>query len=72
MLRPARLAAAACLALIASASAWADPLPAHAARVVSYSIDVSLDARTHTLTGVERVTWHNPSSDTVSDLWFHR
>ena len=71
MFRPARLAALACLAMTATASAWADPLPAHAARVVSYSIDVSLDATTHTLTGIERVSWHNASSDAVSDLWFH-
>ncbi len=28
-------------------------------------------ATTHTLTGVERVSWHNASSDAVSDLWFH-
>ncbi len=71
MFRPARLAAMACLAMMATARAWADPLPAHAARVVSYSIDVTLDATTHTLTGVERVSWHNSSSDAVSDLWFH-
>ena len=71
MFRPARLAALACLAMTATARTWADPLPAHAARVVSYSIDVSLDATTHTLTGVERVSWHNASSDAVSDLWFH-
>jgi hypothetical protein len=51
--------------------AGAEPLPAHAARVVSYSIDVSLDAATHFLTGVEHLTWHNPSSDPVPDLWFH-
>jgi hypothetical protein len=71
MFRPARLAALACLAMTATARTWADPLPAHAARVVSYSIDVSLDTTTHTLTGVERVSWHNASSDAVSDLWFH-
>ena len=71
MFRPARLAALACLAMTATARTWADPLPAHAARIVSYSIDVSLDATTHTLTGVERVSWHNSSSDAVSDLWFH-
>src|SRR5580765_2443301 len=71
MFRPARLAALACLVMTAAARTWADPLPAHAARVVSYSIDVSLDATTHTLTGVERVSWHNASSDAVSDLWFH-
>jgi hypothetical protein len=52
-------------------SARADPLPAHAQRVVSYSIDVTLDVPTHTLTGVERVIWRNPSSDAVADLWLH-
>src|SRR4051812_1627159 len=49
----------------------ADPLPAHAARVVDYSIDVRLDAGAKTLSGRERVTWTNPSTDQVPDLWFH-
>ena len=49
----------------------ADPLPAHAARVVDYSIDVRLDAAAKTLSGRERVTWTNPSTDQVPDLWFH-
>jgi hypothetical protein len=69
MFRPASLATVAFVAM--ATTAWADPLPAHAARVVSYSIDVSLETTTHTLTGVERVTWHNPSNDAVPDLWFH-
>src|SRR5580765_3087751 len=71
MFRPVRLAVMAWMAMTATGRAWADPLPAHAARVVSYSIDVSLDPTTHTLTGVERVSWHNASSDAVSDLGFH-
>jgi len=71
MLKAARLATLVCIATAIARWASADPLPAHAARVVAYSIDVSLDAGTHTLTGIQRLTWHNPSTDAVSDLWFH-
>jgi hypothetical protein len=59
------------LALSSPAIAVADPLPEHAARVVSYSIDVSLDSATHKLTGTEQVTWRNPSSDQVTELRLH-
>ena len=59
-------------ALVAAAHAvYADPLPARAARVVDYTIDVRLDAVQKTLAGTERVTWTNPSGDQVADLWFH-
>jgi peptidase M1-like protein len=57
--------------LFSSALAVADPLPEHAARVVTYSIDVSLDAATHRLTGSEQVTWRNPSNDQIGELRLH-
>src|ERR671913_1326519 len=51
--------------------AAADLLPAHAQRVVDYAIDVRLDAESKSITGRERLTWMNPSNDTVGELWFH-
>ena len=60
------------LALLALAGpAAADPLPVHAQRVVDYAIDVRLDAENRSITGRERLTWSNPSNDTVGELWFH-
>jgi Peptidase family M1 domain len=60
------------LALLAlAAPAMADPLPAHAQRVVDYAIDVRLDAENQSITGRERLTWNNPSNDTIGELWFH-
>ncbi len=69
MPRPALLVTI--LSLFVPALAIADPLPEHAARVVSYAIDVSLDSATHKLTGTEQVTWRNPSSDQVAELRLH-
>ncbi len=54
-----------------AAAARADPLPARAHEVVDYDIEVSFDAQSKQLTGRQRLTWRNPSSDTVPDLWFH-
>jgi hypothetical protein len=59
------------LSFFVPALAIADLLPEHAARVVTYSIDVSLDSATHKLTGMEQVTWRNPSSDQVTELRLH-
>ena len=70
-MRRLALVATLCSGMFGVIPALADPLPEHAVRVVSYSIDVSLDPATHTLTGIEHVTWHNPSSGAVPDLWFH-
>src|SRR5262245_32707548 len=39
--------------------------------VVDYRIEVTLDPVTKILQGRERLTWRNPSSDTVSELRFH-
>src|SRR5512142_1480854 len=65
-----RFALAAALLFIA-VPASADRLPDHAPLVVDYRIDVKLDSAAKQLHGHERVTWRNPSSDTVSELWFH-
>jgi|CXWL01.1.fsa_nt_gi hypothetical protein len=51
--------------------AAADPLPAHAQELVDYDIAVRLDPDAKVLVGQERLTWRNPSTDTVGELWFH-
>lgn len=71
-MRPLAYACCAAVALaMFAAPANADRLPDHAASVVDYRIDVRLDADKKQLIGREHVTWRNPSSDTVMDLWFH-
>ena len=40
-------------------------------RVVSYEIEVTLDAAAKKLTGHETLTWRNPSDDNVRELQFH-
>ena len=49
----------------------ADPLPAQAPRIADYDIAVRLDTDAKRLAGTLRLTWRNPSSDSVPDLWFH-
>ena len=66
MRRPALLAI-----LAFCAPAGADPLPAHAPRIADYDIRVKLDADAKTLAGSEHVTWRNPASEPVGELWFH-
>jgi hypothetical protein len=66
-----RIASFVAQAILTAAIGGADPLPTKADRIVSYTIDVSLDATRHTLNGHQRVTWRNPSTDHVSDLWLH-
>jgi hypothetical protein len=65
----------ACLAVaalpLAASPAAADRLPDRAELYVDYAIDVRLDPVKKQLTGRERLTWRNPSSDPVPDLWFH-
>jgi hypothetical protein len=58
-------------ALALAGPAGAEPLPPHAPRIVDYAIDVRLDTAARSLTGRERLTWTNPSTDTVGELWFH-
>lgn len=38
---------------------------------VEYRIEATLDAGTHTVEGKERLTWRNPSADSVGELRFH-
>jgi hypothetical protein len=64
------------LRLLPSLAAALWPLAAPAATpvrppVVSYAIEVSLDPATHQLEGKERLTWRNPSADSVHELLFH-
>ena len=59
-------------ALLAGPSAGhADPLPAQAPRTADYDIAVRLDPDAKLLDGRLRLTWRNPSTDSVPDLWFH-
>lgn len=60
----------ACAAL-GAAPARADRLPDRAEQVVDYRIDVTLDPEKKSLTARERLVWRNPSTDAVSELWFH-
>ena len=60
-----------CLLLVASPVALADPLPDKSDRIVAYDITVRLDPDKKQLHATERVTWRNPSTDTVGELWFH-
>ncbi len=74
MRSPARLAVvlAALVALAAAPSRLAaDPIPTHAPRIADYDITVRLDPVARRLDGTLRLTWRNPSADTVPDLWFH-
>jgi hypothetical protein len=43
--------------------------PGRAPQVASYCMSVRLDQRTKTVAGVERITYRNPSRDTLSELW---
>jgi hypothetical protein len=47
------------------------PLPDKSDQVVQYAIKVRLDSSSKQLVGTERLTWTNPSGDTVGELWFH-
>jgi len=42
-----------------------------AADVASYRMDVRLDPAAKTVTGTARITYTNPSQDTLPDLWLH-
>jgi hypothetical protein len=57
--------------VLSALPAFADPLPVKADEIVRYDIVVRLDPVTKQLHGTERLTWRNPSADTVTDLWFH-
>ena len=42
-----------------------------APQVASYCMSVRLNPKTKTVAGVERITYRNPSQDTLSELWLH-
>ncbi len=46
------------------------PGPRYWQQQVDYAIKASLDTTTHTVTGSERVTYHNNSPDRLAYLWF--
>ncbi len=46
------------------------PGPRYWQQQVDYAIKASLDTTTHTITGAERVTYHNNSPDQLEYLWF--
>ncbi|RPI27637.1 MAG: M1 family peptidase [Acidobacteria bacterium] len=50
---------------------FADKLPDRAEKAVDYQIKVRLDVKAKQLNGQERITWRNPSQNSVGDLWFH-
>ena len=70
-----RLVLARLIALVAVVApaglASSEPLPAHAPRVADHDIRVRFDPVAKRLDGTLRLTWRNPSSDAVPDLWFH-
>src|SRR5262245_30047768 len=66
-----RILLGAVLLVVGAGVARADPLPERAREIVDYDIQVSLDPQTKQLTGRQRLTCRNPSSDTVPHLWFH-
>jgi Peptidase family M1 domain len=51
--------------------AFADPLPSQSDRIANYEIDVRLDPEKKQIRGRQRLTWRNPSTDDISELWFH-
>jgi hypothetical protein len=67
----AGLIALSALVVAAARPASADPLPAHAPRIADHDIRVRFDPVAKRLDGTLRLTWRNPSSDAVPDLWFH-
>ena len=42
-----------------------------APQTASYQMDVRLDPATKTVTGSERITYRNPSENTLGDVWLH-
>lgn len=73
-IRPAvtlRRAASAALLLALSTAGPAVAAAPVRPPVVEYRIEASLDSKTHVVTGRERLTWRNPSGDSVGELQFH-
>lgn len=66
------------LVAFAGALAWGAPVsaqpadaPARSPRNANYAIAAQLDARSHRLTGTERIVWRNVTSRATSELQFH-
>ena len=59
------------LVLLVAAPVMADHLPVRSDQIVQYDLRVRLDPAKKQLHGVERLTWRNPSTDTVGELRFH-
>jgi hypothetical protein len=49
----------------------ADALPTRARAIADYDMRVRLNAEAKTLVGSERISWRNPGSEPVGELWFH-
>jgi len=61
------------LALLLAAAALPEALPAAtpvSPPVVEYTIQATLDPKTHTVEGQERLLWRNPSGEAVGELRF--
>jgi hypothetical protein len=52
--------------LRAAPAAQAEP---QAPQIASYTIDARLDPAAKTVAGTERITYHNPSQDTLPEVW---
>jgi peptidase M1-like protein len=72
MLRALALAIAA-TAFAPGATPGAPPgtAPGPQVEVANYEIEAKLDPNAKAVTGTAKITWTNPSTDTVPDLWFH-
>ncbi len=60
------------LGTLAAVAAMPTPGPAavdHPAHVASYQMDVTLDPASKTVAGTERITYTNPSTDTLGEVW---
>jgi hypothetical protein len=66
--KPSRYACALVLLAASTASAQSVPL---SPRNASYTIEATLDASRHTITGSEIITWRNITTRTATDLQFH-
>ena len=66
---------AAAVRTASAVDAWGGPRAANAAtlsdRVVSYSIDATLDPDKHTVTGKQTLTWRNRSAQPVCSIYVH-
>src|SRR5688500_10799659 len=45
------------------------PAQEHAPQITSYRMNVRLDPASKTVSGAERITYQNPSQDTLPEIW---